>query len=64
MQVRSDFRSTILWLPDVKTDADGTATVKVKYPDSLTTWSATARVVDNRQSIRYRKFDVQGPSSR
>ena len=42
--MRSDFRSTILWLPDVKTDADGTATVKVKYPDSLTTWSATARV--------------------
>ena len=42
--VRTDFRSTILWLPDVKTDADGTATVKVKYPDSLTTWSATARV--------------------
>jgi len=45
VQVRSDFRSTILWLPDVKTDADGTATVKVKYPDSLTTWSATARAV-------------------
>lgn len=44
VQVRSDFRSTILWLPDVKTDADGTATVKVKYPDALTTWSATARV--------------------
>ena len=44
VQVRSDFRSTILWLPDVKTDADGTATVKVKYPDSMTTWSATARV--------------------
>ncbi len=44
VQVRSDFRSTAVWLPDVKTDADGTATVKVKYPDSLTTWSATARV--------------------
>ncbi|HET7287273.1 MAG TPA: alpha-2-macroglobulin family protein, partial [Pyrinomonadaceae bacterium] len=44
VQVRSDFRSTIVWLPDVKTDADGTATVKVTYPDSLTTWSATARV--------------------
>jgi uncharacterized protein YfaS (alpha-2-macroglobulin family) len=44
VQVRSDFRSTILWLPDVKTDVNGTATVKVKYPDSLTTWSATARV--------------------
>jgi hypothetical protein len=34
-----------LWLPDLKTDADGTALVKVKYPDSLTTWQATARVV-------------------
>ena len=44
VQVRSDFRSTILWMPDVKTGADGTAIVKVKYPDSLTTWSATARV--------------------
>ena len=44
VQVRSDFRSTILWLPDVKTDANGAATVKVKYPDSLTTWQATARV--------------------
>jgi alpha-2-macroglobulin len=43
VQVRTDFRSTVLWLPDVKTDTDGTATVKVKYPDSLTTWSATAR---------------------
>ncbi|HEV2037266.1 MAG TPA: alpha-2-macroglobulin family protein, partial [Candidatus Eremiobacteraceae bacterium] len=45
VQVRSDFRTTILWQPDVRTDADGTATVKVKYPDSLTTWQATARVV-------------------
>jgi len=43
--VRSDFRSTILWQPDVKTAADGTATVKVKYPDSLTGWKATARAV-------------------
>ncbi|HXM34988.1 MAG TPA: MG2 domain-containing protein, partial [Pyrinomonadaceae bacterium] len=44
VQVRNDFRSTILWQPDIKTDGDGTATVKVKYPDSLTTWQATARV--------------------
>ena len=32
VQVRSDFRSTILWLPDVITDANGAATIKVKYP--------------------------------
>jgi uncharacterized protein YfaS (alpha-2-macroglobulin family) len=43
--VRSDFRSTIAWLPDVKTDADGTATLKVKYPDSLTGWKASVRAV-------------------
>jgi uncharacterized protein YfaS (alpha-2-macroglobulin family) len=43
VQVRTDFRSTILWQPDVKTDANGRATVKVKYPDSLTGWKATAR---------------------
>lgn len=41
--LRADFRSTILWQPDVKTDANGTAMVKVKYPDSLTGWKATAR---------------------
>ncbi len=47
VQVRSDFRSTIFWQPDVRTDADGTAVVKVKYPDSLTTWSATARAASS-----------------
>ncbi len=45
VQVRSDFRSTILWQPDVVTDRNGRATVKVKYPDSLTGWTATARVL-------------------
>jgi uncharacterized protein YfaS (alpha-2-macroglobulin family) len=43
--VRSDFRSTIFWQPDVKTDANGVATIKITYPDSLTTWRATARAV-------------------
>jgi hypothetical protein len=47
VQVRSDFRSTILWQPDVKTDANGQATVKVKYPDSLTGWKATARAASS-----------------
>ena len=47
VQVRSDFRATVLWQPDVKTDSNGTARVKVKYPDSLTTWEATARVASS-----------------
>lgn len=42
--VRTDFRSTVFWQPDLVTDANGKATVKVKYPDSLTGWTATARV--------------------
>jgi uncharacterized protein YfaS (alpha-2-macroglobulin family) len=41
--VRSDFRATAFWQPDVKTSADGTARVAVKYPESLTRWQATAR---------------------
>jgi hypothetical protein len=50
VQVRSDFRATALWAPDVVTGEDGTATIPVKFPDSLTTWKATARVAttDNR----------------
>src|SRR5262245_13626182 len=44
VQVRSDFRSTVFWQPDVVTDKDGKAVVKVKFPDSLTRWRATARV--------------------
>ena len=43
--VRSDFRSTILWQPDLETGADGRATVRVQYADSLTRWKATARAV-------------------
>ena len=43
--VRTDFRSTVLWLPDIRTDDDGLATVEVEFPDSLTTWKATARAV-------------------
>ncbi len=45
VQVRNDFRSTILWQPTVVTDTKGEATVEVTYPDSLTGWKATARAV-------------------
>ncbi len=42
--VRSDFRATAFWQPDVITNSEGTATVQVKFPESLTSWRATARV--------------------
>ena len=44
VQVRSDFRATAIWQPDLVTDANGKAQIEVKFPDSLTTWRATARV--------------------
>ncbi|OYT69679.1 MAG: alpha-2-macroglobulin [Chloracidobacterium sp. CP2_5A] len=40
--VRSDFRATAFWQPDIRTGPDGRATVKVTFPDSLTTWKAIA----------------------
>jgi len=51
VQVRSDFRSTIFWQPDVTTGPDGSATIKVKYPDSLTTWQATARAITTGNQV-------------
>src|SRR5262249_28006959 len=52
VQVRSDFRSTVFWQPDVVTDKDGKAVVKVKFPDSLTRWKATARVATEGNQFR------------
>jgi len=49
--VRSDFRATAFWQPDVVTDAHGQARVKVKLPDSLTIWKATARAVTRDQQF-------------
>lgn len=46
--VRSDFRSTVFWQPDITTDAQGKAEVRVTYPDSLTGWKATARAISSK----------------
>ena len=49
--VRNDFRSTVFWQPDVVTDKNGKATVKVKYPDSTTSWKATARAATEQNQF-------------
>lgn len=41
-RVRTDFRDSMFWSPTIVTDEQGRGTVKVKFPDSLTTWKATA----------------------
>lgn len=50
-RVRDDFRSTVIWLPAVKTDAKGRARITAKFPDSLTTWRMTARAVTKDSSV-------------
>lgn len=57
--VRSDFRSTAFWQPDVKTGADGTARVPVTYPDALTRWRATARAVGPESSVGWATTNTQ-----
>jgi hypothetical protein len=42
-KVRKAFPDTAFWAADVTTDAAGRARAKVDFPDSLTTWRATAR---------------------
>jgi uncharacterized protein YfaS (alpha-2-macroglobulin family) len=42
-KVRKEFPDTALWLPAVKTGADGKGLVNVTFPDSVTTWRTTAR---------------------
>jgi uncharacterized protein YfaS (alpha-2-macroglobulin family) len=43
--LRSDFRDAVYWSPSVTTDADGYAVVTINYPDNLTTWRITSRVI-------------------
>ncbi len=62
--VRQDFRATAFWQPDIRTDKTGHATVKVKYPDSLTAWKAQARVASagsqfgQAQTVTHTKMPV------
>jgi uncharacterized protein YfaS (alpha-2-macroglobulin family) len=44
-RVRKAFPDTIYWVADVTTDARGRARARVAFPDSLTSWRATARGV-------------------
>ena len=44
-KVRKAFPDTAFWAADLTTDKSGNAHAKVDFPDSLTTWRATARGV-------------------
>lgn len=44
-ELRSDFKDAIYWTPYAKTDENGYASVIVVYPDNLTSWRITSRVI-------------------
>ncbi len=50
-KVRKAFPDTAFWTPTLVTDADGHAHAKVEYPDTLTTWRATARGITASTSV-------------
>lgn len=50
-ETRSDFRDAILWSPVVTTDENGYAYVQVKFPDNLTSWRITSRVITDDTKV-------------
>ena len=58
-RVRDDFRSTVIWQPAIVTDKNGRATLTVTFPDSLTTWRATARALTKDTSVGTITHEVQ-----
>lgn len=50
-QVRKEFPDAIYWIADLVTDASGKATIRVAYPDALTTWRLTARAVTSETLV-------------
>lgn len=57
--VRTDFRSTVVWQPAVVTDLGGKASLNVKFPDSLTTWKTTARVITPQTTVGNITHDIK-----
>ncbi len=55
-RLREDFKPIAYYKGDVKTDANGNATVKFKLPDDLTTWRIMAVATD--KTMRYGKADA------
>lgn len=49
--IRSDFRDAIYWNPNIKTDKNGEAKVRIRLPDNLTTWRSTARVITKNTEV-------------
>ena len=49
--VRTDFRATAFWKPDVVTGDDGKATVDLTLPETLTAWTGKARALGTDTTV-------------
>lgn len=58
-EMRRDFRDTAYWNPVLETDANGTATVKVRLPDNLTGWRATVVAITPECGVGKSKHTIQ-----
>ena len=57
--LRADFRATAFWNPTIRTDKDGKATVTLKFPDTLTDWTARARAVTAGKAVGTLTFNTK-----
>ncbi len=55
---RSEFKDAALWMPAVYTDENGIAKVKVKFPDNLTSWRVTARVLTDKTDAGQNSYSM------
>lgn len=63
MLVRRDFPDTAYWNPTLVTASDGTATITVTLPDSLTTWRMTARAITANTLVGESSSDILATQS-
>jgi len=49
--IRSDFRDSVIWSPVIQTNAEGKATIKFPFPDSLTTWRTEIVGIDREHRV-------------
>ncbi len=57
-KVRKDFRDTAYWAPFITTGRDGTAKVKIKFPESLTTWKLTGRALTKNTLVGNESMNI------
>src|SRR5581483_12232495 len=55
-KVRKYFPDTTFWAADITTDSNGRAEAQFAFPDSLTTWRATARGASAAQNVVSGKY--------